>query len=100
MSLIFGVACAFLCLCAPSQVNRRQAHAEAVAAEYAALQQEHTNLENDLLEAKSQVHLLQAEVRMEAGCRVHVEARHHPYSTAWAVPAVAAIVSKAIQPGP
>lgn len=45
------------------QVNRRQAQAEAVAAEYAALQQEHVNLENELLESKSQVQLLQAEVR-------------------------------------
>jgi hypothetical protein len=51
------------------QVNRRQAHAEAVTAEYAALQQEHTTLENELLEAKSQVHLLQAEVRRPCACR-------------------------------
>jgi hypothetical protein len=55
-------------VCTALQVNRRQAHAEAVAAEYAALQQEHTNLENELLEAKSQVHLLQAEVRMPRAC--------------------------------
>lgn len=46
------------------QVSRRQAQADAVAAEYAALQQEHTNLENELLESRSQVQLLQAEVRV------------------------------------
>lgn len=45
------------------QVNRRQAQADAVAADYAALQQDHVSLENELLEARSQVQLLQAEVR-------------------------------------
>lgn len=49
------------------QVNRRQAQADVVACEYAELQQAHSNLQNELLEAQHQVQLMQAEVRQPDG---------------------------------
>lgn len=44
------------------QVNRRQAQSEAVEAEYRALQQHEARLQDQLLEANSQVVMLQAQV--------------------------------------
>jgi hypothetical protein len=61
------------------QVNRRQAQADAVAADYAALQQDHVSLENELLEARSQVQLLQAEVRGGACCGPCIEQQQHSF---------------------